>query len=104
MAQRPYARAAPERRTASAGKPPSASAGKTAPRLSRNRPEMSAQNSQNSPRLGARGHVSKNSTKKDKNRVDNGRHGASLLEYSVVTLLYLKTCLMSVSPPQFTGN
>ena len=49
-AQRPYARAAPERRTASADRPPSASAGKTAPRLSRNRPEMRAQSSQNSPR------------------------------------------------------
>src|SRR5439155_15979924 len=51
MAQRPYARAAPERRTASAESPPAASAGKTAPRLSRNRPESSAQSSQNSPRL-----------------------------------------------------
>jgi len=35
--------------------------------------------------------------------VDIGQ-ASQRIEYSVTTLLYLRTCLMSASPPQFTGN
>src|SRR5262249_53761618 len=56
------------------------------------------------PQMRTDRHVNQYCTKQDRNTVDYGRHGASLREYSVATLLYLKTCLMWASPPQFTGN
>jgi hypothetical protein len=56
------------------------------------------------PQIGADGHLGQEHTQPDRNTVDYGRHRASLLEYSVATLLYLRTCLMSASPPQLTGN
>jgi len=52
----------------------------------------------------ANGHLGQYYTQQDRNTVDYGRHRASLQEYSVVTLLYLRTCLVSPSPLQFTGN
>ena len=54
--------------------------------------------------IGANGHLGQEHTQQDRNTVDYGRHRASLQEYSVETLLYWRTCLMSPSPLQFTGN
>src|SRR5947209_11123563 len=63
------------------------------------RPEQPEQ-----PQIRADGHVGYDRTQEERNTVDYRRHRASLPEYSVTTLLYLRTCLMSASPPKFTGN
>jgi hypothetical protein len=54
--------------------------------------------------VGANGHLGQEHTQQDRNTVDYGRHRASLQEYSVATLLYLRPCLTSPSPLQLTGN
>jgi len=56
------------------------------------------------PQIRATGYLGKKHTQQDRNTVDSGRQRASLQEYSVGTLLYLRTCLVSLSPLQFTGN
>src|SRR5712692_6866751 len=49
-------------------------------------------------------HLGQYRTQQDRNTVNYGGHRAGLQEYSVIPLLYLRTCLMSLSPSQFTGN
>src|SRR4029453_16622216 len=60
------------------------------------RPEQPEQ-----PQIRADGHVGYDRTQKERNTVGYSRHRASLLEYSVIPLLYLRTCLMSASPLKF---
>ena len=56
------------------------------------------------PQIRADGHLGHYRTQQDRNTVNYGGHRVGLPEYSVIPLLYLRTCLMSASPPQFTGN